>query len=103
LEHFMGLGWDVTGVGVVHHLARFIFWTIERESSIKWPEPARYLANRLEFFVVILFILCIRKNLNRLEHFLGLGWEVTGEGVVNHLARFIFWTIESSIKWLELD
>jgi hypothetical protein len=38
LEHFLGLGWDVTGVGVVHRSARFIFLTIER--TIKWSQLA---------------------------------------------------------------
>jgi hypothetical protein len=88
LEHFMGLGWDVTGVGVVHHLARFIFFTID--SSIKWSKLDPSLAERLDFFGVILFILCTWKNLKRLEHFVGLGWNATGVGVVHHLARFIF-------------
>jgi hypothetical protein len=88
LEHFLGLGWDVTGVGVVHHLARFIFLTIE--SSIKWSKLVPSLAKRFDFFGVILFILCTRKNLKRLQHFVGLGWNATRVGVVHHLARFIF-------------
>jgi hypothetical protein len=88
LEHFLGLGWDVTGVGDVHHLARFIFLIID--SSIKWSKLDPSLAERLDFFGVILFILCTRKDLKRLEHFVGLGWNATGVGVVHHLARFIF-------------
>jgi hypothetical protein len=88
LEQFLGLGWNVTGVGVVHHLARFIFLTID--SSIKLSKLDPSLAERLDFFGVILFILCTRKNLKRLEHFVDLGWNATGVGVVHHLARFIF-------------
>jgi hypothetical protein len=38
LDHFLGLGWDVTGVGAGHHLAIFLFLSIE--SSTKWPELA---------------------------------------------------------------
>ena len=28
-ENFLGGGWDVTGVDVVHKLVKFTFWTIE--------------------------------------------------------------------------
>ncbi len=78
----------VQQVGVVHHLARFIFSTIDR--SIKWSKLDPSLAKRLDFFGVILFILCTKKNLKRLEHFVGLGWDATGVGVVHPLAKFIF-------------
>ena len=101
-------GWRYFWVtaGVLLRLVWCIIWldssfcllkVLSKGSGLAW-----YLANRLDFFGFILFILCIRKNLKRLKHFLDLGWDVTGVGIVHHLARFIFPTIESSIKWPEL-
>ena len=67
MELLPGLGWNDTGVCVVHHLARYRFPT--KESSIKWPKLGWYLVDQLDSFGVILFILYIEKILNRLEHF----------------------------------
>jgi hypothetical protein len=40
--------------------------------------------------------------MKKIQHFLGLGWDVIGAGVVQFWTRFIFPAIDSSNKWSEL-
>jgi hypothetical protein len=60
------------------------------------------LADRLDLFGEIHFIMHKDESKGWIDHFLGFGWDVTGVGVVHHLARFIFRTIENPIKWSQL-
>ncbi len=63
LQHFLGLGWDDTGVGVVHYWYRHVFQTVY--SSLEGRQNQHQIGYITCFNWFHPFIVCIRQNMKR--------------------------------------